>query len=87
MSTASHDWIEKNKSLHKTFTFKTFPSAIAFMVEVALFCEKIDHHPEWKNIYNKIEVLLTTHDAHGITNKDRELAVHMDEVFARASPS
>jgi len=87
MNSHSPDWVEKDKALTKTFTFESFPSAIGFMVEVSLFCEKTDHHPEWKNVYNKVFVSLTTHDKKNITEKDKTLANHMDQVFNQHSPS
>ena len=55
------------------------------MVEVSLYCEKADHHPEWKNIYNRVMVDLTTHDAGGVTDKDFALALHMNTVAAKTS--
>jgi 4a-hydroxytetrahydrobiopterin dehydratase len=85
MAKQSAKWIQKDNRLIKSFGFKTFPSAIAFMVEVSLFCEKTDHHPEWKNVYNKVDVELTTHDAGKITGLDRKLATHMDKVFNKYS--
>lgn len=69
----------QNKCLKKEFTFKDFVQAFSFMTQVALFSEKKNHHPEWKNIYNKIWVELSTHDADGITSKDIELAAYMNE--------
>jgi 4a-hydroxytetrahydrobiopterin dehydratase len=76
-------WSGDDVRIAKTFTFKTFAQALGFMVEVGLFCEKADHHPEWKNVYNKVEVELTTHDAGRVTEKDIALAAHLDAVFAR----
>ncbi len=77
-------WSGDEKRISKTFKFKTFAQALGFMVEIGLYCERADHHPEWKNIYNKIWVELTTHDAGRVTDKDLALAAHMDAVFARA---
>jgi 4a-hydroxytetrahydrobiopterin dehydratase len=85
MPTPPTGWKEKDGSLQKTFEFKTFPAAISFMMEVALFCEKSDHHPNWTNSFNKVEVSLKTHDADAITEKDRCLADHMDKVFDHGS--
>jgi 4a-hydroxytetrahydrobiopterin dehydratase len=81
MSTHSANWTQKEDRIVKTFKFETFPAALAFMVEVGLFCEKTDHHPEWKNVYNKIYVELTTHDSGGVTPKDTALAEHMDKIY------
>ncbi|HBT42697.1 MAG TPA: 4a-hydroxytetrahydrobiopterin dehydratase [Rhodospirillaceae bacterium] len=62
----------------KTFTFKDFNAAFGFMSRAALQAEKMDHHPEWYNIYNRVEVTLATHDAGGVTQKDIDLAAFMD---------
>lgn len=72
-------WQEKNGKLHRSFTFKDFSAAFAFMVRVALIAEKMEHHPEWTNIYNKLDITLSTHDAGDlITEKDRKLAKAID---------
>ncbi len=78
-------WTLKDKSLVYTFKFQSFASAIAFMVEVSFFCEKMNHHPEWKNMYDKVSVVLTTHDADGVTDKDHDLAAHMNTVFKKCA--
>ncbi len=67
-------WSLENGKLHKEFVFKDFMQAFGFMTRAALYAEKMDHHPEWFNVYNKIRVDLTTHDAGGITTKDVALA-------------
>ena len=67
----------------KTFTFKDFNAAFGFMTRAALAAEKLDHHPEWFNVYNRVEVLLATHDADGVTELDVTLAKIMDEVAAQ----
>jgi 4a-hydroxytetrahydrobiopterin dehydratase len=64
----------------RTFRFKDFSAAFAFMTRVAMRAEQMDHHPEWSNVYNRVEVLLTTHDADGVTDKDVTLARFMDEI-------
>ena len=65
-------------ALVKTFKFKDFNAAFGWMTRVALKADKLDHHPEWSNVYNKVEVLLATHDADGVTALDVELAKFMD---------
>ncbi|WP_421739701.1 4a-hydroxytetrahydrobiopterin dehydratase [Caulobacter sp.] len=62
----------------KTFGFADFNAAFGFMTRVALMADKLDHHPEWFNVYNRVEVLLTTHDADGVTELDVALARFMD---------
>jgi len=62
----------------KTFKFADFNAAFGFMTRVALMADKLDHHPEWFNVYNRVEVLLTTHDADGVTDLDLALARFMD---------
>jgi 4a-hydroxytetrahydrobiopterin dehydratase len=69
------------KSIHQAFKFKDFGEAWGFMTRVALMAEKMDHHPEWSNVYNKVEITLTTHDAGGVTVKDLELAEAIDGVL------
>ncbi len=68
----------------KTFQFPDFNAAFGFMTRVALKADKLDHHPEWFNVYNKVEVLLATHDADGVTALDVELAKFMDAAAAGA---
>jgi len=62
----------------KSFKFKDFVEAFGFMTRVALLAEKADHHPEWSNVYNKVEILLTTHDADGLSARDVSLAKAID---------
>ncbi|HTE30115.1 MAG TPA: 4a-hydroxytetrahydrobiopterin dehydratase [Chryseolinea sp.] len=74
-------WKEENNKLYKKFTFKDFSSAFAFMTRVALIAEKLNHHPEWKNVYNTVEFWLSTHDAGDkVTDKDHELAKKIDGI-------
>jgi len=68
-------WEEKDNALHATFTFSDFIEAFGFMTAVAMLAEKQNHHPEWSNVYNKVNIKLTTHDAgNTVTDKDRQLA-------------
>lgn len=72
-------WTEKNNALYRSFEFKDFSEAFAFMTRVALAAEKMDHHPRWTNVWNKVEVWLNTHDAGDtVTDKDRQLAKKID---------
>ena len=66
-------------AIAKTYKFADFNAAFGFITRVALKADKMDHHPEWSNVYNKVEIVLTTHDANGVTAKDVELAKFMDE--------
>tara|TARA_B100000780_G_C20875211_1_gene348113 strand:+ start:225 stop:512 length:288 start_codon:yes stop_codon:yes gene_type:complete len=67
-------------AITKTFTFKDFNAAFGFMGRAALMAEKTDHHPEWYNVYNRVEVTLATHDSGGVTQKDIDLAAFMNSV-------
>ena len=72
-------WQEQNNKLYRKFEFKNFSEAFAFMTRVALAAEKMDHHPLWTNVYNQVEVWLSTHDAGDVvTDKDRQLAKKID---------
>ena len=70
---------EGRDAITRTFRFKDFNAAFGFMTRAALAAEKLDHHPEWFNVYNRVEVLLATHDADGVTELDVTLARIMDE--------
>jgi 4a-hydroxytetrahydrobiopterin dehydratase len=75
MKTLAMNWEEKNNSLYRKFEFKDFSEAFAFMTRVAMIAEKMNHHPKWTNVWNTVEVWLSTHDAGDIvTEKDRKLA-------------
>ena len=75
-------WIEENNRLKKKFTFADFQEAFAFMTRVAFLAEKLDHHPNWSNVYNTVEIELTTHDAGNVvTEKDRKLAKEIDRIL------
>lgn len=69
-------------AIRRTFRFADFNAAFGFMTRVALMADKRDHHPEWFNVYDRVEVRLTTHDAGGVTDKDVDLARFMDAVAA-----
>lgn len=73
-------WTIQNEKLHQQFQFSSFVEAFGFMSSVALVAESMGHHPEWFNVYNRVTVDLTTHDAGGITQKDVDLARRMNEL-------
>ncbi len=66
--------------IRRLITFDDFAAAFAFMAHVAILAEKADHHPEWSNVYNRVEILLTTHDAGGLSQRDIDLARQMDAI-------
>jgi 4a-hydroxytetrahydrobiopterin dehydratase len=68
------------KSISQHFKFKSFKEAWSFMTHVALLAEKMDHHPEWSNVYNKVDITLSTHEAGGVTERDFALAKGIDEI-------
>jgi 4a-hydroxytetrahydrobiopterin dehydratase len=70
-------------AITRELVFPDFNRAFAFMTQVALAAEKADHHPEWSNVYNKVRVTLSTHDAGGVTQKDLDLARFIDAAYAR----
>ena len=72
--------VEGRDAISKTFQFKDFNAAFGFMTRVALVAEKMDHHPEWRNVYRTVEVTLSTHDAGGVTERDLALARAMDTI-------
>jgi len=76
------EWKLADGKLHRTFTFLDFVAAWGFMSRVALVAEKMDHHPEWFNVYNTVRVDLSTHDAGGITALDFDLAATMSRLFS-----
>ena len=74
-------WEEKDNALYRSFEFKDFSEAFAFMTRIAILAEKQNHHPRWTNVYNKVEMLLNTHDAGDIvTDRDRKLADAIDKL-------
>jgi 4a-hydroxytetrahydrobiopterin dehydratase len=72
------DYEEGRDAITRRFGFKDFSEAFAFMTRVALLAEKADHHPEWSNVWNRVEILLTTHDAGGLSHRDVEMAEAID---------
>jgi len=75
-------WEEQKDTLTRSFKFKDFSEAFSFMTRVAMAAEKMNHHPDWRNVYNTVEIRLNTHDAGGkVTEKDRELADAIDRMF------
>ena len=70
-------------AIRKKYQFKDFREAFAFMTKVAEFADKTDHHPEWSNVYNRVDVELTTHDSGGVTELDVQLALFMDAAAAK----
>ncbi|MGY4499580.1 4a-hydroxytetrahydrobiopterin dehydratase [Bradyrhizobium sp. GM24.11] len=77
--------VQGREAIGKTFVFKDFNEAFGFMTRAALVAEKMDHHPEWRNVYKTVEVALSTHDAGGVTKLDVELAAAMNAI-AKLTP-
>ena len=74
-------WEHKDNGIEKSFEFKNFTEAFAFMTQVAMIAEKMDHHPDWSNVYNKVSIRLSTHDAGNVvTDRDHALAAKIDEL-------
>ncbi len=74
------------EAIEKEFTFKNFNEAWGFMTQVALLAEKMDHHPDWSNVYRKVRILLTTHDVGGLSEKDFALAGQIEALIAFSAP-
>ena len=75
------DYDEARDAITRSIVFTDFAEAFGFMTQVALIAEKMDHHPEWKNVWNRVEILLTTHDAGGLSARDVELAEAIDSIL------
>jgi 4a-hydroxytetrahydrobiopterin dehydratase len=81
---AAHpDWTRTGDGIgiERTFRFADFVAAFGFMTRVALLAEKADHHPEWSNVYNRVTIVLTTHDAGGLSQRDADMAVAIDRLI------
>ena len=76
--TCASPWQLRNEKLYKQFKFEDFATAFGFMSSVAICAERADHHPEWSNVYNKVDIELTTHEASGITERDFALASQIE---------
>lgn len=77
------NWSFKETALHRDFKFKTFVESFSFMTSIALEVEKMDHHPDWTNSYNKVSIDLSTHSAKGITQLDFDLAGTIDTIYKK----
>lgn len=75
------DYDDSRDAITRQFVFKDFVEAFGFMARVALLAEKADHHPEWSNVWNRVEILLTTHDASGLSHRDIEMAEAIDALI------
>ncbi|SDC14816.1 4a-hydroxytetrahydrobiopterin dehydratase [Sphingomonas sp. YR710] len=75
------DYDEARDAINRRFTFADFSAAFAFMTRVALLAEKADHHPEWSNVWNRVDIMLTTHDAGGLSHRDIALAEAIDALL------
>jgi len=76
-------WRREKDALRQKFTFTDFSEAFGFMSRVALLAEKQEHHPEWQNVYNKVEIALSTHDCNGISDRDLTLAAAISKLVSR----
>lgn len=74
-------WAREGDEIMRKFTFDDFSQAWGFMSRVALLCEKANHHPDWRNVWNRVDIRLTTHDAGGLTDKDTDLARAINDLI------
>ncbi len=81
--TAHDSWSVEGGKLYREFVFRDFCEAFGFMTAVALVAERSNHHPDWRNVYKRVTVQLTTHEAGGITQRDFDLAEQMDKIVSR----
>lgn len=77
------NWSFKDSLIKREFTFKTFVQAFSFMTAIALEAEKSEHHPDWSNSYNKVNIALTTHSANGVTQSDLDLATKINSLYSK----
>ena len=75
--------LSERDAISKTYKFKNFNEAFSFMTSIAIFADKINHHPEWFNVYSRVDVVLTTHDSNGVSELDIKLAEHMDNFASK----
>ncbi len=83
LAAAGWELSDDGKAITKTFRFRGFRDAMAWMMRAGFEAEQLNHHPEWSNVYNRVEVRLTTHDTGGLTEKDIDLAQRMERVAGR----
>jgi len=76
-------WTGGDNSIKKSFKFEDFAEAFGFMTQIAIVADRMDHHPEWFNVYNRVDITLTTHDAGGVTEKDVTLAKAMEKAVGQ----
>lgn len=81
MKSIDKNWILKENLIQREFLFEDFIQAFSFMTSVSLIAEKHDHHPNWVNVYNKVEIRLFTHEANGLTDRDFKLAKEIDQII------
>ncbi|RIA95234.1 transcriptional coactivator/pterin dehydratase [Glomus cerebriforme] len=82
LTNSSWELVQNRDAIKKNFTFKDFNEAFGFMSRIALRADKVDHHPEWFNVYNRVEITLATHDCQGLSQRDVDLAKFIDNVYA-----
>jgi len=82
MTLPSWHYDSERGSIRREYKFADFGQAFAFMTQIALYAERHDHHPEWLNVYNRVDITLTTHDAAGVSQRDIDLARYAERVFA-----
>jgi len=75
------EWTFRDAGIEREFGFKDFSAAFAFMTRLALYCEKQDHHPDWRNVYNKVSIRLNTHSEQAVTDKDIDLARKIEKIL------
>ncbi|MGJ7491398.1 4a-hydroxytetrahydrobiopterin dehydratase [Variovorax sp. ZT4R33] len=78
--------LDRGGLMTREFVFGGFAEAFAFMTQIALATERLDHHPEWSNVYNRVRIVLTTHDVHGLSMHDATLSALIDRLYAALSP-